>query len=87
VIFQPGLCAGFFIAQEVDYMATSGYLVDIQATESQKMHLISLRALKEAVERFPEHAEELLQLGSDIEKGYFETPERLKALYPSLDSL
>ncbi len=51
------------------------------------MHLISLRALKEAVERFPDHAEELLQLGSDIEKGHFETPECLKALYPSLDNL
>lgn len=50
------------------------------------MHLISLRALSEASERFPQHAQELLILARVIEKGHFPTPESLKKVYPTLDN-
>ncbi|NEG94311.1 type II toxin-antitoxin system HigB family toxin [Leclercia adecarboxylata] len=51
------------------------------------MHLISLKALKEAADKYPQHADELMQLGNDIEKGSFLNPDQLKALYPTLDNL
>ncbi len=50
------------------------------------MHLISLRALSEASERFPQHAQDLLILAQVIEKGHFPTPESLKKVYPTLDN-
>lgn len=50
------------------------------------MHLITRKALKEAAEKFPQHKVELAALGNVIEKGYFKTPEALKALFPSLDN-
>ncbi|WP_148872658.1 type II toxin-antitoxin system HigB family toxin, partial [Serratia marcescens] len=50
------------------------------------MHLISEKALKEAGEKFPEHRVELALLGATLVKGYFKTPEALKAQFPSLDN-
>lgn len=50
------------------------------------MHLISLRALSEASERFPQHAQELLILARVIEKGHFPTPESLEKVYRTLDN-
>lgn len=51
------------------------------------MHLITQKALKDAAERFPQHAMEILALGKAVSKGYFRTPEALKGLFPSLDDL
>lgn len=51
------------------------------------MHLITQKALKDATERFPRHAMEILALGKAVSKGYFRTPEALKGLFPSLDNL
>ncbi len=51
------------------------------------MHLITQKALKDAAERFPRHAIEILALGKAVSKGYFRTPEALKGLFPSLDNL
>lgn len=51
------------------------------------MHLITQKALKDAAERFPRHAMEILALGKAVSKGYFRTPEALKGLFPSLDNL
>lgn len=50
------------------------------------MHLITQKALKDAAEKFPQHKTELVALGNVISKGYFKTPETLKALLPSLDN-
>lgn len=51
------------------------------------MHLIAQKALKDAAERFPQHAMEILALGKAVSKGYFRTPEALKGLFPSQDNL
>lgn len=50
------------------------------------MHLITQKALKDAAEIFPQHKTELAALGNAISKGYFKTPEALKAMLPSLDN-
>lgn len=50
------------------------------------MHLITQKALKDAAEKFPQHALEILALGRVVSKGYFRTPEALKGLFPSLDN-
>lgn len=50
------------------------------------MHLISLKAIQEAVLRFPQHKVALLTLAKTIEKAYCPTPEDLKKLYPTLDN-
>ncbi|MGL5701317.1 MAG: type II toxin-antitoxin system HigB family toxin [Kluyvera sp.] len=50
------------------------------------MHLITLKTLKDAAEKFPQHRTELLALGNVISKGYFRTPDVLKAIFPSLDN-
>lgn len=50
------------------------------------MHLISLKALSEASQRFPLHSQELLMLARIIEKGNFPTPESLRKIYPRLDN-
>lgn len=49
------------------------------------MHLISMKAIHEAVNRYPQYKKELLQFGRNIEKGNCPTPEDLKKIYPSLD--
>ena len=51
------------------------------------MHVIAQKALLDAGVRFPEHRSELAKLGTTLAKGYFKTPERLKAQFPSLDNL
>lgn len=50
------------------------------------MHLISMKAIHEAVNRYPQYKKELLQFGRNIEKGNCPTPEELKKIYPSLDN-
>jgi len=50
------------------------------------MHVITQKALKDAAKRFPEHRLELATLGMTVAKGYFKTPEALKASVPSLDN-
>jgi mRNA interferase HigB len=50
------------------------------------MHLISLKTLSEASQRFPQHSQELLMLARIIEKGHFPTPESLRKIYPTLDN-
>ncbi|ELP3688665.1 type II toxin-antitoxin system HigB family toxin [Salmonella enterica] len=50
------------------------------------MHLISMKAIHEAVNRYPQYKKELLQFGRNIEKGNCPTPEDLKKIYPSLDN-
>ncbi|BET44283.1 TPA: type II toxin-antitoxin system HigB family toxin [Escherichia coli] len=50
------------------------------------MRIISPKALREAGEKYPRHAEELEQLIKNIDKGTFKTPDQLRALYPSLDN-
>ncbi|UDJ81791.1 type II toxin-antitoxin system HigB family toxin [Kosakonia oryzae] len=50
------------------------------------MHLISMKAIKEAVDRFPQHKTALLTLAKTIEKADCPTPNDLKRLYPTLDN-
>ncbi|UAK21879.1 type II toxin-antitoxin system HigB family toxin [Kluyvera sp. CRP] len=50
------------------------------------MHLITLKALKDAGDKFPQHKTELVALGNVLAKGYFRTPTALKAVFPSLDN-
>ncbi|MBB1202623.1 type II toxin-antitoxin system HigB family toxin [Enterobacteriaceae bacterium 89] len=50
------------------------------------MHVIAQKALLVAGERFPEHRLELAALGTTLAKGYFKTPEKLRAQFPSLDN-
>ena len=50
------------------------------------MHLITLKTLKDAAERFPQYRTEFLALGNVISKGYFRTPDVLKAMFPTLDN-
>ncbi len=51
------------------------------------MHLISAKALADASLRFPQYADELLQLGKTIEKGYFPDALAMRRIFPSLDNL
>lgn len=51
------------------------------------MHLISAKALADASLRFPQYADELLQLGKTIEKGYFPDALSMRRIFPSLDNL
>ncbi|EDJ0354936.1 addiction module toxin RelE, partial [Salmonella enterica] len=44
------------------------------------MHLISMKAIHEAVNRYPQYKKELLQFGRNIEKGNCPTPEDLKKI-------
>ncbi len=41
------------------------------------MHLITLKALVEAGQKFPRHKQELQILGKVLEKGFFPTPDSL----------
>ncbi|HBM0098178.1 TPA: type II toxin-antitoxin system HigB family toxin [Salmonella enterica subsp. enterica serovar Blitta] len=50
------------------------------------MHLISMKAIHEAVHRYPQYRKELLQFGRNIEKSNCPTPEELKKVYPTLDN-
>jgi mRNA interferase HigB len=50
------------------------------------MHLIAFKALTDAAKKFPQHEQELLELGGMIHKGYFKTPQSLRTLFPSLDN-
>ncbi|MDM2734838.1 type II toxin-antitoxin system HigB family toxin [Citrobacter sp. Ct235] len=50
------------------------------------MHLITLKALRDAAEKYPQHTSELVALGNVLSKGYFRTPAALKAVFPSLDN-
>lgn len=50
------------------------------------MHLITYKALKEAAVKYPQHRQELPDIALVISKGYFKTPERLRAVFPSLDN-
>ncbi|EMG7902342.1 type II toxin-antitoxin system HigB family toxin [Enterobacter hormaechei] len=50
------------------------------------MHLISLKAILDAVSQFPQHREELLFLGRVIEKSHCPTPAALRKLFPTLDN-
>ncbi|EBW6041108.1 TPA: type II toxin-antitoxin system HigB family toxin [Salmonella enterica subsp. enterica serovar Muenchen] len=50
------------------------------------MHLISMKAIHEAVRRHPQYRKELLQFGRNIEKGNCPSPDALKKIYPSLDN-
>ncbi|EJF30572.1 addiction module toxin RelE [Enterobacter sp. Ap-916] len=50
------------------------------------MHLITLKALVEAGQKFPRHKQELQILGKVLEKGFFPTPDSLKRIYPTLDN-
>jgi mRNA interferase HigB len=50
------------------------------------MHVIAQKALKDAAGKFPEHKVELAALGLTVAKGYFKTPEALRAQVPSLDN-
>lgn len=50
------------------------------------MHLISMKAIFDAVTLFPQHKQELLFLGRIIEKSNCPTPDALKKLFPTLDN-
>ncbi|EPL8679416.1 type II toxin-antitoxin system HigB family toxin [Klebsiella michiganensis] len=50
------------------------------------MHLISMKAIGEAVNRFPQHKKELLDLAKTIEKANCKSPDALRMLFPSLDN-
>ncbi len=50
------------------------------------MHLISMKAIQEAVYRFPLHKVALLNMAKTIEKAHCPTPEDLKKLFPTLDN-
>ncbi len=49
------------------------------------MHLISMKAILDAVTQFPQHKEELL-FGSHHRKEPLPTPAALKKLFPTLDN-
>ena len=51
------------------------------------MHLISMKAILDAVIQFPQHREELLFLGRTIEKSHCTTPVALRKIFPTLDNL
>lgn len=50
------------------------------------MHLISRKTIREAAEKFPRAAAELIEMAKTIEKGYFATPEDLRKVFRSLDN-
>ncbi|MGG7446181.1 type II toxin-antitoxin system HigB family toxin [Kosakonia oryzendophytica] len=50
------------------------------------MHLISMKAIQEAIHRFPQYRGELLTLAKTIEQANCPTPDELKKLYPTLDN-
>jgi mRNA interferase HigB len=50
------------------------------------MHLISRKTIREAAERFPRAAAELIDTAKAIEKGSFSTPEDLRKVFRSLDN-
>ncbi|WP_061706671.1 type II toxin-antitoxin system HigB family toxin [Pseudenterobacter timonensis] len=50
------------------------------------MHLISMKAIVDAVKLYPQHKEALLFLGRTIEKSHCQTPAALKKLFPTLDN-
>jgi mRNA interferase HigB len=50
------------------------------------MHLLTLKALREAAKKFPQHEQELLALGSLVSKGYFKGPDNLRAVFSTLDN-
>ncbi|HDR2491433.1 TPA: type II toxin-antitoxin system HigB family toxin [Enterobacter bugandensis] len=50
------------------------------------MHLISMKAIIDAVKQFPQHKEELLFLGRTIEKSHCPTPAALKQIFPTRDN-
>ena len=50
------------------------------------MHVIAKLAFVEAARRFPQDRKALLGIYRLLKRGMFETPEELKALFPSLDN-
>ncbi|MFU0887824.1 type II toxin-antitoxin system HigB family toxin [Kluyvera sichuanensis] len=50
------------------------------------MHLISMKAIGEGCERYPQHRKDILLFGRTIEKANCPTPETLRQFYPSLDN-
>lgn len=50
------------------------------------MHLISMKTVVEACERFPQFRKELTDFGRTLEKVNGGTPETLKQVFPSLDN-
>jgi mRNA interferase HigB len=50
------------------------------------MHVISKRPFVEAARKYPNDAESIMATHRVLEKGQFETPEALRAVFPSLDN-
>ena len=50
------------------------------------MHVIAKLAFVEAARKFPQDRKSLLEIYRLLKTGKFETPEELKALFPSLDN-
>lgn len=50
------------------------------------MHVISKKVFVEAAKKYPNQRQALLEVYSVLKRGKFESPEKMKQIFPSLDN-
>jgi len=76
----------FFVRIKLTIRQQKDILLTYRQHRALEMHLISRKTIREAAEKFPRAAAELIEMAKTIEKGSFATPEDLRKFFRSLDN-